>query len=308
MQFGIQTVGEYEQVLAVAAWAELRGLAAFALPDHYVHSTRGERSAEAVYDAFIQLAGVARETTRIRLALLVSPITFRHPAVIVKSAVTLDAMSGGRFTLGLGTGWLEEEHDLFGIPFPGRRERFDRMEEALGYLRAAFSPDAPGFEGRYYRLAPTMVGPQPGPGLAVVVGGTGSRRTPDLAGRYADEYNVFPAPPEEMAARIVRARRAAAQAGRDPADLLISSSGAVIVGRDHSDYEDRLGALADSVGATVEDLEEHFSSRGTPRGSAERVRGTLADIESVGVERFYVQALFSPDIAAIEETLTLIGA
>ena len=279
-----------------------------ALPDHYLPSTRGDRAAEPVHDAFAQLAGLARDTQRIRLAMLVSPITFRHPAVLAKNAVTIDAMSGGRFSLGVGTGWLEAEHDLFGIPFPPRRERFDRLEESLAYLRACFSPDAPGFEGLHYRLAPQVVSPQPSDGFHLVVGGMGPRRTPELAGRYADEYNVYPALPAEMAARIDLARTTARDAGRDPDSLLISSSGAVLVGRDRADYQDRLAALAARIGATVEELEEHFTPRNTPRGTADEVRELLESMELLGVERFYVQALYGPEIAPIEETLTLIGA
>lgn len=273
-----------------------------------MHSTRGDREAEPVYDAFPQLAGLARETRQIGLALLVSPITFRHPAVLLKNAVTIDAMSGGRFSLGVGTGWLEEEHELFGLPFPEPSERFARLEEVLGYLRAAFSPDGPGFDGRFYQLAPGRISPQPSAGFHLVVGGMGSRKTPELAGRYADEYNVFPASPEEMAARIGLAQEAAVAAERDPAKLLISSSGAVVVGDDEADYHHRLEALAAEFGTTVGDIEEHFTSRGTPRGSAEQVRAIIAGMQAVGVTRFYLQALFTPDIPAIEETLGLMGA
>jgi alkanesulfonate monooxygenase SsuD/methylene tetrahydromethanopterin reductase-like flavin-dependent oxidoreductase (luciferase family) len=136
----------------------------------------------------------------------------------------------------------------------------------------------------------------------------GPRRTPELAGRYADEYNVYPAPPDEMAARIARAREAAHETGRDPDHLLISSSGAVLVGRDRADYQDRLAALAAGIGATVEELEEHFAPRNTPRGTADEVREMLASMESLGVERFYVQALYGPEVAPVEETLTLLGA
>ncbi|NNL98073.1 MAG: LLM class flavin-dependent oxidoreductase [Acidimicrobiia bacterium] len=307
-QYGVQTAGDYDEVLQVARWAERRGLVSFALPDHYLPSTRGDRAAEPVQDAFAQLAGLARETSNIRLAMLVSPITFRHPAVLAKNAVTIDAMSGGRFSLGVGTGWLEAEHDLFGIPFPSRRERFDRLEEALAYLRASFSAEAPGFQGDYYQLAPQVVAPHPSSTFYLVVGGMGARRTPELAGRYADEYNVYPAPPAEMAERIARARAAADEAGRDPDRLLISSSGAVLVGHDEADYQDRLATLAASVGATVEELEEHFAPRNTPRGSADEVKEQLAEMEAIGVERFYVQALYGPEIPPIEETLTLLGA
>ena len=293
-------------MLAVARWAEDRGLAAFALPDHYLASTSGDRSAEPAYDAFAQMAGLARETIRIRLVLLVAPITFRHPAVMAKNAVTIHEMSGGRFTLGVGTGWLEDEHDLFGLEFPSRTERFDRMKEALGYLTASFSPEAPGFQGKFYRLASRPVAPLPDDRFDLVVGGTGSHRTPTLAGRYADEFNVFPAPPEKMVARIARAREAAAVAGRDPEQLLISSSGQVLVGHDRDDYEKRLQERAASVGATAEQLEEHFKPRNTPRGSAEEVRAILAAMQEVGVQRFYLQSLFGPDIPAIEETLEML--
>lgn len=309
MEFAIQTAGNYEQVLAVARWAEDRGLAAFALPDHYLASTSGDRAAEPAYDALAQMAGLARDTSRIRLVLLVAPITFRHPAVLAKNAVTIHEMSGGRFSLGVGTGWLEDEHDLFGLGFPARGERFDRMEEALAYLRASFSPDSPdspGFQGEFYRLAARPVAPLPGEGFDLVVGGTGSRRTPVLAGRFADEFNVFPAPVEEMVARITRAREAATAAGRDPDRLLISSSGQVLVGRDREDYQRRLQARAASVGATVDDLEAHFAPRQTPRGSAEEVRAVLAGMEEAGVKRFYIQSLFGPDIPAIEETLEML--
>ncbi|MGI9647462.1 MAG: LLM class flavin-dependent oxidoreductase [Acidimicrobiia bacterium] len=306
-EYAVQTAGSYQQVLAVARWAEQRGLAAFALPDHYLASTSGDRAAEPAYDAFAQMAGLARETSRIRLVLLVAPVTFRHPAVLAKNAVTIHEMSGGRFTLGVGTGWLEAEHDLFGIDFPSRSERFERTEEALGYLRASFSPDGPGFEGAFYQLAPRPVAPVPDHRFGLVVGGTGSHRTPTLAGSYADEFNVFPAPPEEMMARIARAREAAVAAGRDPEGLLISSSGQVLVGHDRDDYERRFQERAESVGATAEELEEHFRPRNTPRGSAEEVRAILAGMEEVGVKRFYVQSLFGPEIPSIEETLELIG-
>jgi alkanesulfonate monooxygenase SsuD/methylene tetrahydromethanopterin reductase-like flavin-dependent oxidoreductase (luciferase family) len=302
----VQTAGSYDQVLAVARWAEGRDLAAFALPDHYLASTSGDRSAEPAYDGLAQMAGLARDTSRIRLVLLVAPITFRHPAVLAKNAVTIHEMSGGRFTLGVGTGWLEDEHDLFGLDFPSRAERFDRTEEALGYLRASFSPRAPGFEGKFYRLASRPVAPLPDDRFGLVVGGTGSHRTPALAGRYADEFNVFPAAPGEMAARIARAREAATGADRDPDQLLISSSGQVLVGRDREDYQRRLQERAVSVGATVDELEAHFAPRQTPRGSAEEVRAVLAGMEEVGVKRFYIQSLFGPEIPAIEETLEML--
>jgi alkanesulfonate monooxygenase SsuD/methylene tetrahydromethanopterin reductase-like flavin-dependent oxidoreductase (luciferase family) len=152
---------------------------------------------------------------------LVSPVTWRHPAVLAKTAATMADMSGGRFTLGVGTGWLESEHRRFGFDFPERSVRFDMMEEALGYLRAAFSDPRVDFTGRHYQFEGFDM--QPRPILRLVVGGIGTRRTPDLAGRYADELNAYPAPPGVFAAKVARARRAAVAAGRDPDRLLISS-------------------------------------------------------------------------------------
>ncbi len=292
-------------MLANARWAEARGLVCFALPDHYLRGVSGDHRREPAYDTFPIVGGLARETNRIRLSVLVAPITFRHPAVLGKNAVTLDDMSGGRFTLGVGTGWLEAEHEVFGIPFPPSAERWERMEEALGYLRALFTPGAVGFEGRHYRLEPEDLAPVPGPGLQIVVGGTGPRITPTLAGRYADEYNIYPAPRAEMERRIEIAREAAAAVGRE---FFLSSSGLLLVGRDDADYRRKLTAAAAALGETVDALEAHFARRNTPRGTASAVRETLAMMGEIGVRRFYVQALGRDTQASIEETFELIGA
>lgn len=162
MDVGLQISGSYEEALASARWAETEGFVAFALPDHYVGGlgTDAEASGEA-FDGLIQLAGLARETDHIELSVLVSPITFRHPAVLAKTAVTIDDMSGGRFTLGVGTGWMEREHEIFGLGFPDRPTRFEMLEESLAYLRAAFDDSASGFDGRFFRLEPISVQPKP---------------------------------------------------------------------------------------------------------------------------------------------------
>lgn len=303
MEFALQGAGSYETLLGAAHWAEDRGLVCFAVPDHYVMSLSG--TGPPAYDAFVQLAGLARETSAIELSVLVSPITFRHPAVVAKSAFTIDALSGGRFSLGIGTGWLEVEHRIFGIPFPPLPERYARMEEGLAYVRALAAGDA--FEGEHYSLEAGELEPRPSAGFKVVVGGRGPRRTPLLAGRYADEYNVYPAEPDEMRARIDRARRAAAEAGRDPDALTISSAGAVLVGRDEADYEERLASAAAEGGITVEELEAHFAERNTPRGPAEAVRDQLVTMAGLGVSRFYLQTGGLDDLDAVGETLAMIS-
>ena len=139
LDLALQARGDYETLLEAARFCEQRGLAALALPDHYLAS-RSDPS-EPAYDALAQLAGLARETSTLELSTLVSPITFRHPSVTLKTAATIDEMSDGRFTLGLGTGWFAEEHELFGIPFPD--QRFDMLEDALAYTRAGLEGQRP---------------------------------------------------------------------------------------------------------------------------------------------------------------------
>ena len=263
-----QIGGTYEEILAAALWAEENGLVGFARSDHYYSS---RTPAPDATDAFATLGGLARDTKSIRLAVLVSPITFRHPAVIAKSAATIDQMSAGRFDLGVGTGWMDLEHEAFGLPFPDWPERFERFEESLQYLAAAFGSEPAAFEGRYYQPKPTN--------LPVIIGGSGKWRTPRLAGTFADEYNHFIAPAAEIAPKILRVRQAAEQAGRDPNSITISVMGPVLVGADESEYRQNLAAAA-----------------------AERAQETLAELEQIGVSKMYVQHLDLSDQSSLDGT------
>ena len=211
---GLLSTTSYRRVLEAARWADNVGLMNFAVPDHYLDESPAGRP---TLDAFAVLAGLARETAGIELAVMLSPITFRHPAVLAKSAVTIDRMSGGRFLLGVGTGWFELEHTVMGLELPSLDERFDRLEDALGYLGAAFLPEPAAYAGRFYRLERHPVQPPPSRRVRLVVGGTGPIRTPRLAGLHADELNIHSTPVAGVAARVRRAREAAAGAGRDPA-------------------------------------------------------------------------------------------
>jgi alkanesulfonate monooxygenase SsuD/methylene tetrahydromethanopterin reductase-like flavin-dependent oxidoreductase (luciferase family) len=197
--------GTYDQQLEAARWAESAGLVSYARCDHYLS---GRDPSPDATDAFAVLAGLARETSDIRLCVLVTPITFRHPAVIAKNAATIDQMSAGRLDLGVGTGWMELEHAAYGIPFPDWSERWSRFEEALDYLDAAFGEGRAEFEGSHYSLD-ADVKPKPG-GIRLVIGGSGPTRTPRLAGNRADEYNLFICGPDEARAKISVMRDAAA--------------------------------------------------------------------------------------------------
>ena len=293
MEYGLAVAGDYDTVLSGARFASERGLVALALPDHYLLALDDEEAKTTpAPDAFVQFGGLARETTDLELVMQVAPITFRHPAVLAKMAVTLDQMSGGRFVLGVGTGWLEREHEVFGLDFPEVAERFDLLEDALGYLTAAFDPAAPGHQGTHFSLEPFPLAPAPIGRIPLLVGGTGKHKTPRLAGTYADEFNVYPG--HDMADRIARCKDAAVAAGRDPEAIRISSSGQVIAAATEAEFEDLMQVRAESAGLSRQELEEYFEKRQTPRGTYDDVRTELDRMSSLGVTRFYFQGIFAP--------------
>ncbi len=290
MRFALQAGGgTYAEILDWARLAEAHGLSGFAIPDHYVRGgAYNLDSEESALDALAVMSGLARDTESIELFLLVSPVTWRHPAVLAKTYATIDDMSGGRFTLGVGTGWLEREHRLFGLPFPETGTRFAMLEEALQYLRAAFSDPPQSFHGEHYAFEAFDMNPRPD--LKILVGGTGAVRTPTLAGRYCNELNAYPASEEDYAAKVQIARDAAADAGRDPDALLISSSGVLIAGDTDEEYRERLERFAESIGSPMEEVEEGLRLRNSPRGTWTEVREILAGMERAGMDRFWIQA------------------
>ncbi|NQV06680.1 LLM class flavin-dependent oxidoreductase [bacterium] len=307
MRFAIQyRSATYDALVSVALWAERRGLDAVALPDHYLASTTPEGANEPAYDSLALLAGLARDTETIEIVDLVSPVTFRHPAVLGKTAATIQEMSGGRFVLGVGTGWLEQEHTWFGFPFPDRVTRFEMAEEALAYLRSMFSEPPMSFQGEHFTFE--AFDAMPRPPLRIVVGGMGQKKTPAMAGRYADEFNVYPAPPDAMAATIEVARTAAVEAGRDPDELMLSSAGVLVAGDTDAEVRERLNELAGRTGGDVEGLEAALRERNAPVGRWDEVAETIASFERLGVERFYIQTLGAPDPALIEADLQALGA
>lgn len=288
MEIGLQVRGQYSEVLSAALWAEKIGLAAFALPDHYLGSA--EDISAPAWDHFVHLAGLARDTDTITLVDLVSPVTFRHPAVHAKMAVTVSDMAKRdgrrRFTLGLGAGWLTEEHTLFGIPFPARGSRFEMLEEQLAYLCALRKGES--FEGGYYRLH--EFDHHPPFDVPLLVGGTGSRKTPDLAGRYCDEFNLFPKPGDDLKQRIERCQRAAAKAGRDPNDIRLSFVASPVAGVDEATYRHVLDEAATTFEREPDVLEERLEARGAPFGTPDRIKARLGELEDLGISRLYLQA------------------
>lgn len=304
MDFGIQSCFRFADALRVARWADETGLAAYSHPDHY-YAPRLPTEPAHRHDALALLAGLARETRRVELVVMVSPVTFRHPAVLAKTAVTIDHMSGGRFVLGVGTGWLAEEHDLFGVEFPPLAERYARLEDALGYLRAALGKDSPGHDGDFYRLAPMPIEPPPYGELRILVGGTGSHRTPALAGRLADEYNLdLTAPAADLEDRVARMRVAASTAGRQTPK--ISAFGPAIVAETQRGYDKLVEGEAGYRGITAAELKERSARCSYPHGDRVRVAEQMARLREAGVSRFYLQYFGPWDPDHVASTLDLL--
>jgi F420-dependent oxidoreductase-like protein len=280
----------YDDLLAVARRAEDTGFDAFFRSDHYL--PMGGDGLPGPTDAWVTLAGLARETSRIRLGTLMSAATFRLPGPLAISVAQVDAMSGGRVELGIGAGWYEAEHTAYGIPFPPLGERFDRYEEQLQVITGLWSTPAGqtfDFAGEHYRLSgsPALPKPvQPG-GVPVVVGGRGRRRTPALAARHAAEFNVPFSSVERNAELFDGVREACADAGRDPASMVLSTALVLCVGRDEAELARRAAA----IGRDVDELRAHGAA-GTPA----EVVDVLGRYPEVGATRAYLQVLDLADL------------
>jgi F420-dependent oxidoreductase-like protein len=211
----------YAQILALAKATDDAGFDAFFRSDH-LFGVDPNDSAYRPTECWTTLAGLARDTTRIRLGTLVTAATMRQPGQLATIVATVDEMSGGRAELGIGTGWYQREHEAFGVPFPPTGERFDRLEEQLAIIKGLWEAgsDRPfSFEGRYYRLDANSTPPRPTqrPHPPIIVGGTGPKRTPAIAARFADEFNG--ALSDDLRESYARFDQACERIGRDPAGV-----------------------------------------------------------------------------------------
>jgi F420-dependent oxidoreductase-like protein len=241
-------------------------------------------------DSWVTLAGLARETSRIRLGTLVSSATFRLPGPLAIAIAQVDAMSGGRVELGLGAGWYEAEHTAYGVPFWSRRERFDRLAEALEIITGLWSTPAGstyGFQGEHFQLADSPALPKPvqSPYPPVIVGGVGPRRTPQLAARFADEFNVGFRTPDVVAERF-DAVRALDRGGRAP--LTFSVAGPVCCGRTDAEVRQRAAA----IGRDVDRVRAAGGYAGTPGEVVEQIKA----YQALGASRIYLQVLDLTDL------------
>jgi F420-dependent oxidoreductase-like protein len=284
-----QQGARYEDLRRVAVAAEQAGYSAFFRSDHYL--TMGGTGLPGPTDAWTTLAALARDTTSIRLGTLVSSATFRHPGVLGIQVAQVDEMSGGRVEFGLGTGWYEQEHTAYGIPFPSLGERFDRFEEQLAIITGSWATpvgETFGFTGRHYRLvdSPALPKPVQSP-VPVIVGGAGKKRGAEIAARYASEFNAAFASVEDTAAAFGRVREACARAGRDAGSMDFSAALIVCCGRDEAEVARRAAA----IGREPEELRRNGLA-GTPA----EVVDAIGRYAGAGVERLYLQVMDLSDL------------
>lgn len=283
-----QQGASYDELLAVAKATEELGFDAFFRSDHYLRMGDGDPGYGPT-DAWTTLAGLARETSRIRLGTLVSSVTYRYPGILAIQVAQVDAMSGGRAELGLGTGWFAEEHRAYGIPFPSKR--FDLLEEQLEIVTGLWSTPAGStysFSGDHYTLedSPALPKPVQSP-VPVIVGGKGAKRTPLLAARFATEFNIPFPDPGTTPELIAGVRSACESIGRDPDSLVYSAALVVATGSSEAEFRARAAA----IGREPAELRTNGLA-----GSAAEVVDKLGALRAEGVTRVYLQVLDLADL------------
>ncbi len=283
-----QQGASYDTLLRVAKAAEELDFDAFYRSDHYLAMGDAD-GLPGPTDAWVTLAGLARETTRIRLGTLMTAATFRLPGPLAIQVAQVDDMSGGRVEMGLGTGWFDQEHTAYGIPFP--KEKFGRLEEQLEIITGLWSTPVGekfSYDGRHYRLKNSPALPKPAQKkVPVLIGGHGKVRTPALAARFADEFNIPFASISDSEQQFQRVRRAAEEHGRRAGDIVCSNALVACVGRDDAEVARRAAV----IGRDVEELKENGLA-----GSPAEVVDKIGRYEQAGSSRVYLQMLDLQDL------------
>jgi alkanesulfonate monooxygenase SsuD/methylene tetrahydromethanopterin reductase-like flavin-dependent oxidoreductase (luciferase family) len=286
-----QQGASYEQLLAAALTAQECGFGAFFRSDH-VLKMGSATGLPSVTDAWITLAGLARDTDSIRLGTMVTPVTFRQPGMLAVAISQVDQMSGGRVEVGLGAGWYAAEHAAFGMPFPPAGARYDLLEDQVAILHGAWTaPAGATFEhaGRTGEVSieADTIRPHQRPNPPIILGGQAGPRSSRLAVSYADEYNSSFVSVEEMKAIHDRIRQACEAAGRDPSTIVYSTPQVLCCG----ETEVEIARRAAAIGREVSELRENGLA-GTPA----EVIDKLGRLAANGAERFYLQVLDLSDL------------
>ncbi len=297
---GTTSVDLFAKTVEQAKAAEAAGFSLVTVMDHLNQIPGVGIPTEPMLEGWSVLAALARETTTVRLSTLVSGVTYRNPALLAKTATTLDVISGGRAIFGLGAAWYEAEHNAFGYDFPPIRERMDRLDEALTIVRGMFASERSGFEGRYHRTVEVINIPrpvQPG-GPRILVGGGGEQRTLRIAAKHADLTHWFPLGMDVLSRKTDLLRAYAEEIGRDPAAIERTMAAPVLVGDDEASATAMLEAVAP-------ERRPHVFA-GTPEQAAHELRPYL-DAGFTGFT-FNNNIYRRPEqIAALGQLLRLVG-
>jgi F420-dependent oxidoreductase-like protein len=286
-----QQGASYDTLLGVARTAEQHGFSGFFRSDHYL-KMGSSSGLPGPTEAWTTLAGLARDTTTIRLGTLVSPVTFYRPGPLAIAVAQVDAMSGGRLDFGFGSGWYEAEHLAYGLPFPSLGERFDLLEEYLEQITGLWATEEGAtfsHHGRFHTFveSPALPKPVQRPGPPIIIGGRGAKRTPALTARFAAEYNQAFCSTEQLRAGIDRVARACDQIGRDPASLVYSVALVLCLGADEAEVVRR----AEAIGREPTELRQNGAA-----GTVDEVATKLAGYVDAGAQRIYLQVLDLGDL------------
>jgi alkanesulfonate monooxygenase SsuD/methylene tetrahydromethanopterin reductase-like flavin-dependent oxidoreductase (luciferase family) len=302
----------YGDHVAIAKRAEANGIETLFRSDHY-QSFPGPVGRPTT-DAWTVMAGLARDTDRLALGVLVSPVTFRHPGQFAKVVTTVDEMSGGRIEVGVGAGWHELEHRGLGLAFPPIEQRADLMEDQLAILHGLWGePDGWSFDGHQVSIRDARFHPKPvdvpgrprtpigGARPRILVGGSGSPRSYRMAARYADEFNLSSSDPDRAREAFAAVDAACEAFGRDPSTMAKSTMAGVLIGRTEAEIADRTSAARDTYGWDADDqaaLDERLERWIT--GTPDQARETVRRYAAAGVERIMLQDLLPWDLDMID--------
>jgi F420-dependent oxidoreductase-like protein len=296
MDIGLMVEGQngltWERWLHILKMAERLGFPTVFRSDHYFIAQGNQQES---LEAYLSFAMAARETERIRFGPLVSPVTFRSPVDVGRMAAQVDALSGGRFVMGLGAGWNEAEHRAYGIPFPPIGERMDRLEEAIQLVRALWGEGRTSFAGRHYQIEDVDCRPKPARagGPPLLIGGAGEQRTLKLVAKYADEWNCVGLGPEAYAGKVAALERHCEGEGRDPATIRRSMMMFAILGRTESDLDTvarrMMRVLGAPAGATAKEYREGAKARGMLVGGVAEIADRLGKLGDLGLQEVELQ-------------------
>lgn len=294
----------YDDLVTFAARVEELGFGGWFRSDHYL--AMDVEGLPGPTDAWITLAGLARETRRIRLGTLVSSATFRLPGPLAIAVAQVDQMSGGRVELGLGAGWFPDEHSAYGIPFPDVGERFDRFEEQLEVITGLWATPAGttfNHDGRYYPIIDSPALPKPMQHrVPIIVGGMGATRTPHLAARFATEFNTPFVPPEDFVSQVRRVRAKCGAIERDASTLAYSAAVIVCIGETESEFQRRAEAVTAVTGMTADQIRRNCIA-----GTADQAHEAVERFSAAGAERLHLLPVDPTDVAQLELLANLLS-